>query len=96
MPVVGCLHILFKFFLNCTTVSLLLTNINMELLTPGTGLIIWQLLVFLAVLLFLVAWIIILVSKKLDPRERLSWMLGTLFLPIVGPVIFFFQLARAR
>jgi hypothetical protein len=60
----------------------------MELLSPGTGLIIWQLFALGCTLLFIAAWVVILRSK-LDPTTKLIWMLGTLFLPIIGPVLFF-------
>jgi hypothetical protein len=68
----------------------------MELLTPGFGLIIWQLLVILSSLLFVISWVMILTAKNLDATERLTWMLGTLLLPVIGPVIFFVKQLRAK
>jgi hypothetical protein len=62
---------------------------NMELLAPELGLLIWQVLFTLSSLLFLVSWIVILTKENLDTTERLTWMLGTLLLPVIGPVIFF-------
>lgn len=60
----------------------------MDLLTPGVGLLLWQILIFVIVILFAVSWIVILRTKAMDSRDRLAWLLGTLFLPIIGPVIF--------
>ena len=60
----------------------------MELLSPGTGLIIWQLFTLLCTLLVIAAWVLIIRSKH-DPTTKLIWMLATLFLPILGPVLFF-------
>ncbi len=60
----------------------------MELLSPGTGLIIWQLFAFGCALLFITAWVVIL-RAKLDPTTKLIWMVGTLFFPFIGPVLFF-------
>lgn len=60
----------------------------MELLSPGTGLIIWQLFAFGCAVLFITAWVVIL-RAKLDPTAIFIWMLGTLFLPIIEPVLFF-------
>ena len=63
----------------------------MELHTPGTGLIIWQLLIFSMIILFVVSWIMILTTKAFDSKARLSWLIGTLLLPIVGPILFFIK-----
>jgi hypothetical protein len=57
----------------------------MGLLTPGPGLIIWQMLIVTNIVLFAVSWIMILTTKAFDSRDRLSWLLATLLLPIVGP-----------
>ena len=61
----------------------------MDLLSPGTGLIIWQLFVVAGTLLFITAWIVILRSRHLDATTKLYWMLGTMFLPVIGAVLFF-------
>ncbi|WP_414693405.1 PLDc N-terminal domain-containing protein [Ohtaekwangia sp.] len=66
----------------------------MELLTPGIGLLIWQVLIFVIAILFVVSWIIILRTKTLDSRDRLSWLLGTLLLPVIGPLIFLTKYLR--
>jgi hypothetical protein len=68
----------------------------MELLTPGIGLLLWQMLIFVIAILFAVSWIVILKTKTLDSRDRLSWLLGTLFLPIIGPVIFLTKFFMTR
>jgi hypothetical protein len=68
----------------------------MELLTPGYGLIFWQIIVMLSSLLFVVSWVMILIDKRLDATERLTWMLGTLLLPIIGAVIYFVKRSRVK
>ena len=60
----------------------------MELVTPGLGLIFWQLIMMLTIGLFIVVWMI-LISKRLEPNQKIVWLIGTLFLPVVGPLIFF-------
>jgi hypothetical protein len=68
----------------------------MELLTPGQGLILWQMLIVINIFLFAVSWIIILTTKVLDSRDRLSWLLATLLLPIVGPLLFLIKLKATK
>jgi hypothetical protein len=60
----------------------------MERLTPEIGLLVWQILIFVMTILLVVSWIFILKTETLDSRDRLSWLLGTLFLPVIGPLIF--------
>jgi len=61
----------------------------MELVTSGLGLLFWQLIIMLTIGLFIVVWMMILISKRLEPYQKKVWMIGTLFLPVVGPLIFF-------
>ncbi len=61
----------------------------MDLLSPGTGLIIWQLFALTCTLLFITAWVVILRSKSLDSSTKRIWMLATMLIPILGPVLFF-------
>lgn len=68
----------------------------MDLLTPGTGLLIWQFLSLAITILFVVSWVVILKTNTLDSRDRLAWLLGTFFLPIIGPVIFLTKYLMAR
>ncbi|SFU85228.1 Phospholipase_D-nuclease N-terminal [Pontibacter akesuensis] len=49
-----------------------------------------------AVLLFLAAWIVILVTNRLQSNQKLVWLAGTMFLPVIGPLIFFFKFASLR
>ncbi|MBJ6117311.1 PLDc N-terminal domain-containing protein [Pontibacter sp. BT310] len=63
----------------------------METLTPNVGLIFWQMVIFSGLLLFLISWIMILVTSRLDGINKLIWLLGTLFLPVIGPLLFFFR-----
>ncbi len=60
----------------------------MELVAPGTGLILWQTVLLTGILLFIIAWLVILMTNKLNATAKLVWMLGTFFLPIIGPLIF--------
>lgn len=63
----------------------------MELITPGWGLLLWQVLILITIILFVASWMMILTTKTFDSRDRLSWLLGTLLLPLVGPVLFFIK-----
>jgi hypothetical protein len=61
----------------------------MELLTPGIGLIIWQVVVLLHIILLAISWLTILTIKTWDGNTKLAWMLGTLFIPMIGSIVFF-------
>jgi hypothetical protein len=63
----------------------------MELNAPSASLVIWQTLMFSGVFSFIIAWVMILITNKLDATSKLVWLLGTLFLPIIGPLIFFLK-----
>lgn len=52
------------------------------------GLVIWQLLVLLAVLLPILALISILKNNFLN-NEKLVWVLVVLFVPLVGAILYF-------
>jgi hypothetical protein len=62
----------------------------MELLTPGSGLL-FQFTVLTSLFLFILSWTIILANNRLESAKKLAWLLGTLFLPLVGPILFFFS-----
>ncbi len=64
----------------------------MELLTPGFGLMIFQILVLISILSFITSWTIILLSNRIEPVKKLIWLIGTLLLPIIGPVLLFISL----
>ena len=68
----------------------------MELLTPGFGLIFWQLLAITSVVVLITAWIIIVIDKSIEPGKKSGWMFFTLLLPLVGPLYFFISYRRAR
>jgi hypothetical protein len=61
----------------------------MELLTPGVGLIFWQVAIFFSLLLTIIAWVMIFRAKELDATKKLIWLMGTSILPVVGAVYFF-------
>jgi hypothetical protein len=64
----------------------------MDLLTPRYGLILFQLTILITILLFITSWITILLAKRLESGKKLVWLLGTLFLPVIGPLAFFILL----
>jgi hypothetical protein len=68
----------------------------MDLLTPGTGLIIWQLLVVLSIALAALAWVKILLHEKMGTNTKLVWLVATALLPLAGPLLFFFAAARQQ
>jgi cytochrome bd-type quinol oxidase subunit 2 len=60
----------------------------MELLTPGIGLIVWQLVMLTALVLLLLSWILIFKDTKISRTKKVVWLLVTSMLPVVGPVVF--------
>jgi hypothetical protein len=61
----------------------------MELITPSYGLLIWTLLNILALTLMLSAVFSILKNDFKDSNSKLTWLIGSIFLPIVGPILYF-------
>ncbi len=61
----------------------------MDLLSPGSGLIIWQTLLLLYVGGFIWALVDILRSDFKDSVQKLVWIVVILFLPIIGTVLYF-------
>ncbi|WP_394801833.1 PLDc N-terminal domain-containing protein [Pontibacter silvestris] len=51
---------------------------------------------FLSVIVFIVSWIMILRTNKLEAIQKIAWLIGTLFLPVIGPVIFFVKYSSFR
>lgn len=68
----------------------------MELLTPGFGLIIWQVVALLYIALLIASWIFILGSKVMTPTTKMIWLIGTFLFPIFGPVFLFFSAKKIR
>ena|GEM_PF-3200501 len=68
----------------------------MELLSPDNFLIIWSSFYLVTILLVLLSWTLILTTKKIDPTKKLIWLLGTLYLPLVGPIFLFFSLKKLK
>ena len=68
----------------------------MEILAPGSALVVWQSFYLVAILLVLLSWVLILTAKTIEPTKKLIWLLGTLFLPVIGPVLLFFSLSALR
>ncbi len=61
----------------------------MELITPDIGLIIWTILCLLALTLMMVAIFSILKNDFKDTRAKLTWLIGSILLPIIGPILYF-------
>jgi hypothetical protein len=68
----------------------------MELLSPDIFLIIWSSFYLVTILLVLLSWTLILTAKKIDPTKKLIWLLGTLYLPLVGLIFLFFSLKKLK
>ncbi len=66
----------------------------MELLTPGYGLIVFQIIILTNLLFFIGSWIVILTNDKIT--HKIAWMMGTLFLPIIGPAALLFYLIKTK
>jgi hypothetical protein len=68
----------------------------MELLTPGFGLIFWQLLTITSFVMLITAWIIILLDKNIGPQKKFSWILMASIFPFIGPLYFFIIYRKLR
>ena len=68
----------------------------MELLSPDNFLIVWSSFYLVMMLLVLISWTLILTSKTIDSTKKLIWLLGTLYLPVVGPILLFFSLTKLK
>jgi hypothetical protein len=60
----------------------------MDIEIPQPVLIIWQIFAAISLLLFIISFIFILMNKKLKDNEKILWLLGTVLLPVLGPVLF--------
>lgn len=61
----------------------------MDLGTVSQLIMIWQSFILVALISFAIAWVKLLTSKSIESSQKLVWLLGTLFLPVIGPIIFF-------
>jgi len=61
----------------------------MELLTPSFGLIFWTLFSSCWFLSWLIALVDILRSDFKHQNEKLIWVLVILFVPVLGPILYF-------
>lgn len=48
----------------------------------------WQIFAGISLALFILSFVFILVNRKLRGRDKMLWLLGTLLLPIAGPILF--------
>ena len=60
----------------------------MELLIPEFGLLIWTVVTTVSVLLMLFAIYSILTTEFKDGRNKLAFLIGVIFLPILGPIVY--------
>jgi ABC-type transport system involved in cytochrome bd biosynthesis fused ATPase/permease subunit len=61
----------------------------MEILTPEYGLIIWTTLSLVAFISMSICIYSILTNEFNDNKTKLIWLIGVIFLPIVGPLVYF-------
>jgi hypothetical protein len=61
----------------------------MEIVTPDIGLICWTLLCFAILVLHIATLVSIFRRSFTNPSEARFWLLLVLFLPIIGPVLYF-------
>ncbi len=61
----------------------------MELLTPGFSLLIFQSLILIPIVLFLVAVFMLLMNSKIDPTKKIIWLVGITLVPVLGPILLF-------
>jgi cytochrome c biogenesis protein CcdA len=55
---------------------------------PSVFIELWQLFAGISLIFFLVSFVFIMINKKLRNQEKLLWLLGTVLLPILGPILF--------
>lgn len=67
---------------------------SMELRTPGPSIIIWQIFCLATIVLFVIALIRILKSKRMDADRKVVWLLVTMCLPVLGPILMFAAFKR--
>lgn len=60
----------------------------MDLLTPSIGLLVWQAILFLWIIFFIGAWVMILTDTRWDNQRKLIWLAATLCLPILGVLLY--------
>jgi len=65
----------------------------MELLTPNTGLVIWQVLIFLLMIVTILfaGYTIFKIIKQDKEESKALWILLVLFFPILGSIIYWFN-----
>ena len=61
----------------------------MELLAPELGILLWTLFSFLCLGLFLAALLGLVLAENMDADLKLFWTLIILFVPTLGPILFF-------
>ena len=61
---------------------------DMALDIPSWLMLLWQIVGGVSLALFLISFVFILSNKELPNREKMFWLLGSLLLPIVGPILF--------
>ncbi|WP_165864810.1 PLD nuclease N-terminal domain-containing protein [Rufibacter latericius] len=67
----------------------------MELLTPSTGLIIWQTISLFAIILQIVC-LISLLKNNFRDGDKLIWTIVVIFVPIAGSILYLFIGRRKR
>ena len=55
---------------------------------PSALIELWQIFAGISLVFFLVSFVFILANKKLGNQEKILWLLGTVLLPILGPILF--------
>lgn len=61
---------------------------------PESGLLVWSILCLFVLLLSLFAVVKILSNTELETNQRIMWLLIVFFIPLFGPIIYFFVRSR--
>jgi hypothetical protein len=64
----------------------------MIVLAAGIGFLLWDIATYTGIFLLVVSWILIVTNKKLSYWTKVSWIVITLILPVLGPVVYFLYL----
>jgi len=60
----------------------------MNLDIPYFLVVLWQIFAGISLALFIISFVFIFTNKVLNDKEKILWLLGTVLLPILGPILF--------
>jgi hypothetical protein len=64
----------------------------MIVLAAGIGFLLWDIATYASLFLLVISWLLIVANKKLSYWTKVSWIVATLILPVLGPMLYFLYL----